>query len=91
MSCSATTRRCEVGARPRPRNGSVEAMSRAALDKDPRDVASMFDGVARKYDLTNTVLSLGQDRYWRRATRSALRIGPGQRSWTWPRAPPCPP
>lgn len=66
-------------------------MSRAALDKDPRDVASMFDGVARKYDLTNTVLSLGQDRYWRRATRSALRIGPGQRSWTWPRAPPCPP
>lgn len=54
-------------------------MSRAALDKDPRDVASMFDGVARKYDLTNTVLSLGQDRYWRRATRSALRIGPGQK------------
>ncbi|CFR34497.1 menaquinone biosynthesis protein MenH [Mycobacterium tuberculosis] len=32
------------------------------MDKDPRDVASMFDGVARKYDLTNTVLSLGQDR-----------------------------
>lgn len=37
----------------------------------------MFDGVARRYDLTNTVLSLGQDRYWRRATRAALRIGPG--------------
>ncbi|WP_134426520.1 demethylmenaquinone methyltransferase [Mycobacterium ulcerans] len=54
-------------------------MSRAALDKDPRDVASMFDGVARRYDLTNTVLSLGQDRYWRRATRSALRIGPGDK------------
>lgn len=59
--------------------GSVNVVSRAALDKDPRDVASMFDGVARRYDLTNTVLSLGQDRYWRRATRSALRIGPGQR------------
>ncbi|QUR66309.1 demethylmenaquinone methyltransferase [Mycobacterium spongiae] len=54
-------------------------MSRAALDKDPRDVAAMFDGVARRYDLTNTVLSLGQDRYWRRATRSALRIGPGDK------------
>ncbi|MEM6104910.1 demethylmenaquinone methyltransferase [Mycobacterium sp. 050272] len=54
-------------------------MSRAALDKDPREVASMFDGVARRYDLTNTVLSLGQDRYWRRATRSALRIGPGHK------------
>jgi demethylmenaquinone methyltransferase/2-methoxy-6-polyprenyl-1,4-benzoquinol methylase len=39
----------------------------------------MFDGVARRYDLTNTVLSLGQDRYWRRATRSALGIRPGQK------------
>ncbi len=39
----------------------------------------MFDGVARRYDLTNTVLSLGQDRSWRRATRSALRIGPGHK------------
>ncbi len=38
----------------------------------------MFDGVARRYDVTNTVLSLGQDRHWRRATRSALAIGPGQ-------------
>ncbi|KUI04930.1 ubiquinone biosynthesis methyltransferase UbiE [Mycolicibacterium acapulense] len=51
-------------------------MSRATLEKDPRDVASMFDAVARRYDLTNTVMSLGQDRFWRRATRSALRIGP---------------
>jgi demethylmenaquinone methyltransferase/2-methoxy-6-polyprenyl-1,4-benzoquinol methylase len=49
------------------------------LDKDPREVASMFDGVARRYDLTNTVLSLGQDGYWRRATRSALRIGAGHK------------
>lgn len=32
----------------------------------------MFDGVARRYDLTNTVISLGQDRTWRRATRKAL-------------------
>jgi demethylmenaquinone methyltransferase/2-methoxy-6-polyprenyl-1,4-benzoquinol methylase len=54
-------------------------VSRAALDKDPRDVASMFDGVARRYDLTNTVLSLGQDRYWRRATRSALGLRAGDR------------
>jgi demethylmenaquinone methyltransferase/2-methoxy-6-polyprenyl-1,4-benzoquinol methylase len=52
-------------------------VSRATLDKDPRDVASMFDAVARRYDITNTVLSLGQDRAWRRATRAALNIGPG--------------
>ncbi len=38
----------------------------------------MFDGVAARYDLTNTVLSLGQDRYWRRVTRDALGIRPGE-------------
>lgn len=54
-------------------------VNRASLDKDPREVASMFDGVARRYDLTNTVLSVGQDRFWRRATREALRIGPGEK------------
>jgi demethylmenaquinone methyltransferase/2-methoxy-6-polyprenyl-1,4-benzoquinol methylase len=54
-------------------------VSRATLGKDPRDVASMFDGVARRYDLTNTVLSLGRDRAWRRATRSALRPQPGEK------------
>ena len=59
--------------------GSVGVVNRATLDKDPHEVASMFDAVARRYDLTNTVLSLGQDRFWRRATRSALGIGPGDK------------
>jgi demethylmenaquinone methyltransferase/2-methoxy-6-polyprenyl-1,4-benzoquinol methylase len=54
-------------------------VSRATLDKDPRAVAAMFDGVARRYDLTNTVLSLGRDRYWRRATRSELQLRPGDK------------
>jgi len=54
-------------------------MNRATLDKNPRDVASMFDAVAQRYDVTNTVLSLGQDRLWRRATRAALKIGPGDK------------
>ncbi|MEO8750007.1 MAG: demethylmenaquinone methyltransferase [Allobranchiibius sp.] len=40
-------------------------MNRASLDKQPADVARMFDGVAKRYDLTNDVLSLGQDRRWR--------------------------
>jgi len=59
--------------------GTVCGVSRATLDKDPHEVASMFDAVARRYDLTNTVLSVGQDRFWRRATRSALRIGPNEK------------
>lgn len=39
----------------------------------------MFDGVARRYDLTNTVISAGQDRYWRWATRQAIDPRPGER------------
>src|SRR5690606_32898178 len=39
----------------------------------------MFDGVAKRYDLTNTVISVGQDRYWRWATRKALDLRPGER------------
>jgi demethylmenaquinone methyltransferase / 2-methoxy-6-polyprenyl-1,4-benzoquinol methylase len=54
-------------------------VSRADLDKDPHDVAAMFDGVARRYDLTNTVLTAGQDRRWRRLTREALALQPGER------------
>ncbi len=38
----------------------------------------MFDGVARRYDLTNTVLSFGQDRRWRRRTRQCLELTRGQ-------------
>lgn len=52
-------------------------MSRASLEKNPRDVASMFDAVARRYDITNTVLSGGRDRHWRRAATSALQVSPG--------------
>ncbi len=38
----------------------------------------MFDHVAAKYDLTNDVLSLGQDRYWRREVVRAVGARPGQ-------------
>ena len=53
-------------------------MSRADLGKQPHDVAAMFDDVAPRYDLTNAVLSLGQDRGWRRATARALRLEAGE-------------
>ncbi|MDX6217966.1 MAG: demethylmenaquinone methyltransferase / 2-methoxy-6-polyprenyl,4-benzoquinol methylase [Frankiales bacterium] len=54
-------------------------MTRASLDKDPAEVAAMFDEVAARYDLTNAVLSLGQDRGWRIAVARALDLRPGQR------------
>jgi demethylmenaquinone methyltransferase / 2-methoxy-6-polyprenyl-1,4-benzoquinol methylase len=54
-------------------------VGRASLDKQPHEVAAMFDGVAAKYDRTNTVLAFGQDRGWRRLTRAALELRPGER------------
>jgi demethylmenaquinone methyltransferase / 2-methoxy-6-polyprenyl-1,4-benzoquinol methylase len=38
----------------------------------------MFDGVAARYDLTNDVLSLGQDRRWRKMTLRALGAVSGE-------------
>ena len=46
-----------------PAWGTVGGVTRADLDKEPHEVAAMFDGVAQRYDLTNTVL--------------VLRAGPG--------------
>jgi demethylmenaquinone methyltransferase/2-methoxy-6-polyprenyl-1,4-benzoquinol methylase len=57
----------------------VARVTRADLDKAPTDVAAMFDGVARRYDLTNDVLSLGQDRRWRTAVVEAVAPVPGER------------
>ena len=54
-------------------------MVRAELDKQPSDVRRMFDAVARRYDVTNDVLSLGQDRQWRRAVIAAVDPQPGER------------
>jgi demethylmenaquinone methyltransferase/2-methoxy-6-polyprenyl-1,4-benzoquinol methylase len=53
-------------------------MSRAWLNRRPSEVTEMFDGVARGYDRTNTVLALGRDRVWRRETRAALNLRPGE-------------
>ena len=54
-------------------------MTRADLDKQPSDVQRMFDAVARRYDLTNDVLSMGQDRRWRKAVVEAVDAQPGEK------------
>lgn len=54
-------------------------MSRASLEKKPAEVASMFDGIAKRYDLVNDLVSLGQDRRWRRAVVDAVAAVPGER------------
>jgi demethylmenaquinone methyltransferase / 2-methoxy-6-polyprenyl-1,4-benzoquinol methylase len=53
-------------------------MSRAQLDKRPGEVSAMFDSLAERYDLLNDVLSMGQDRIWRRSVARAVGARPGQ-------------
>lgn len=53
--------------------------NRAHLDKAPHEVAGMFDGVARRYDLTNTVLTGGLDAHWRRVATRIVDARPGER------------
>ncbi len=39
----------------------------------------MFDQIAERYDLLNDVLSLGQDRWWRRVVAATVAARPGER------------
>ena len=52
-------------------------MSRADLEKQPYDVATMFDGIAKRYDLMNDVAAMGQVGMWRDLMVEALEIGAG--------------
>ena len=54
-------------------------MTKADLDKRPADVSAMFDAIAERYDLLNDVLSLGQDRLWRRFVAATVAARPGER------------
>ena len=42
------------------------------LNKVPFDIAKMFDGVARRYDIVNDILSLGQTKAWRGAVVGSI-------------------
>ncbi len=54
-------------------------MSRANLGKDPDEVAAMFDGVAKRYDIVNDLLSLGRTKAWRRAATKIIAPAPGMK------------
>jgi demethylmenaquinone methyltransferase/2-methoxy-6-polyprenyl-1,4-benzoquinol methylase len=64
---------------PKPTFGENMLMSRANMDKNPEEVAAMFDGVAKRYDLVNDLLSLGQTKAWRRATTKIIAPKPGMK------------
>lgn len=53
---------------------SDEVLPAAGHDgKDRALVQAMFDRVAPRYDIANTILSAGQDAHWRRVTAAATR------------------
>ena len=54
-------------------------MSRADLGKEPNEVSAMFDGVARRYDLLNDLLSLGRTKAWRKVATQVIAPKPGMR------------
>jgi demethylmenaquinone methyltransferase / 2-methoxy-6-polyprenyl-1,4-benzoquinol methylase len=54
-------------------------VGKADLNKQPDEVANMFDDVAKHYDRTNAVLSAGNAYLWRIATVRAVAPQPGER------------
>ncbi|WP_433329609.1 demethylmenaquinone methyltransferase [Spirillospora sp. CA-294931] len=54
-------------------------MTRASLDKQPADVAAMFDRTADRYDLLNSLMTGGLDRRWRHEVVRAVGARRGER------------
>jgi len=61
----------------RPRED--RAMTRADLNKEPEDVSGMFDRVAKRYDLLNDLMSLGQSKRWRKKVTAIINPEPGMK------------
>ncbi len=55
-----------------------ERTTSPAAERTSAGVRRMFDRVAPRYDLANTVFSLGQDRLWRRAAAQATGLQAGE-------------
>ncbi|WP_231945596.1 class I SAM-dependent methyltransferase [Agrococcus carbonis] len=57
----------------------MEHVNRADMQKDPEEVAGMFDATAKRYDLLNSLLSGGNDKLWRIHMQRAVKPKPGER------------
>jgi demethylmenaquinone methyltransferase / 2-methoxy-6-polyprenyl-1,4-benzoquinol methylase len=56
----------------------VDDPTAPAAERTAKGVQRMFDRVAPRYDLANTVFSLGQDKAWRQAAARATRLAGGE-------------
>jgi demethylmenaquinone methyltransferase/2-methoxy-6-polyprenyl-1,4-benzoquinol methylase len=63
---------------PPDRPGHPSGRTPPAAERTAPGVQRMFDRVAPRYDLANTVFSLGQDKGWRQAAAGATRLGAGE-------------
>lgn len=65
-----------------PVDGTARLDCRAMATPDAAEraarVQAMFDRIAGRYDLANSLFSLGQDRHWRRATVNAVQPAAGE-------------
>jgi demethylmenaquinone methyltransferase/2-methoxy-6-polyprenyl-1,4-benzoquinol methylase len=59
-----------MSARPQTKRG----LETEGPDKSPEKISGMFDAIAGRYDLLNTVLSGGVDRYWRHHAIASLKL-----------------
>ncbi|MGH2452405.1 MAG: class I SAM-dependent methyltransferase [bacterium] len=67
--------------RGRPASEGIRAGRRdLSLEERAGYVRRMFSAVAPRYDLTNTVISAGLHRVWKRETVGALGLRPGERA-----------
>ena len=58
---------------------NIRVGKKADLNKDPQEVAAMFDGVAKRYDFINDLLSLNRTKAWRKVATAIIAPKKGMR------------